>query len=126
MEYRQAREMSGATERVYEPTLSPDTVFEVLADRDRRAALSYLRESEDDAVSFETLTTHVAERDADPDGRDRGQLAVRLHHATVPRLAGAGLVEYDARSGSIRYRGHPVVERCLDCALDSGASATSR
>lgn len=115
--------MSGTTERVYEPTLSPDTVFEVLADRDRRAALSFLRESSDDTVSFETLATHIAERDVEPDGRDRGQLVVRLHHATVPRLADAGLVEYDTRSGSIRYRGHPVVERCLDCTVDSDVSA---
>lgn len=115
--------MSGATERVYEPALCPDTVFEVLADRHRRATLGYLRKSSDDVVSFGTLVTYIAESDVESDGHDRGQLAVRLHHVTVPRLADAGLVEYDTRSGSIRYRGHPVVETCLDCTVDSDVSA---
>ena len=117
--------MSGTTDPVFEPTLCPDTVFDVLADRDRRATLHFLRNSPD-VVSFETLAAHIAEREVGPGGRDRGQLVVRLHHVTVPKLADAGLLEYDARSGSIRYRGHPVVETCLDCTVDSDVSAMPR
>jgi len=36
---------------------------------------------------------------------DETDIAIHLHHSTLPKLADAGLVEYDPRSKTARYRG---------------------
>jgi len=36
---------------------------------------------------------------------DENSVAVRLHHVTFPRLAEAGMIDYDPRSNIARYRG---------------------
>lgn len=55
---------------------------------------------------------------ADPDGTvdtsRRKRVTARLHHSTLPKLADAGVVDYDPRTGTVRYRGHPLVDRCSD------------
>jgi hypothetical protein len=46
--------------------------------------------------------------------RDREQLAVQLQHTHLPKLADHGVVEYERRSGAVRYRPSEPVERVLD------------
>ncbi|USZ73526.1 DUF7344 domain-containing protein [Natronosalvus halobius] len=41
-------------------------------------------------------------------------IAVQLRHSTLPRLSESGLIEYDARSQTIRYWGNPMVEEVLE------------
>jgi Mn-dependent DtxR family transcriptional regulator len=36
---------------------------------------------------------------------DETAIAISLHHATLPKLADAGLIEYDPRSNTARYSG---------------------
>lgn len=103
-----------ATERVHEPALSPDTVYGVLADRDRRTVLRYLRRCGENAGTFEALVAHLLEEEVESDDRDEASVAARLHHATLPALAGVGLLEWDPRSADVRYRGSPAIEACLD------------
>lgn len=60
---------------------------------------------------FGTHSTAVATVDelaaavSDRQGESRREIAIRLHHATLPKLAEAGLIDYDARSTTARYWG---------------------
>jgi len=59
-----------------------------------------------DCQSTETATvadlgTYISEQ-YHPN-RDQTDIAIHLHHATLPALADAGLVEYDPRSQTARY-----------------------
>ena len=40
--------------------------------------------------------------------------AVLLHHKTLPKLADAGILEYDPRQHDVRYTGHDGLESLLD------------
>lgn len=95
-----------------------DRLLSVLATEPRRRVLRYLRESSDDVTSLETLAEHVAARE---DGStDPEDAAVRLHHADLPKLADAGLVDYDPRTNVVRYREHPAVEEHPRLVADGG------
>lgn len=45
---------------------------------------------------------------------ERDQLAVKLVHSHLPKLAEYGVIEYDPRSGTVRYRPDEQVETVLD------------
>jgi hypothetical protein len=93
-----------------------DALFEILADDQRRHILTYLEERDEDVAAFSELIDHVAdERVGDPTD-DHERVAVRLHHAHLPKLADLDLVEYDARSETVRYRGGPAVSEWLTLA----------
>ncbi len=89
----------------------------MLADGNRRRVLSYLSDAPADDVTFDEL----CERLSDSAGRGAGittqggrdRLALRLHHEHLPKLADAGLVEYDPRRGRVSYSEHPAVESLL-------------
>ena len=46
--------------------------------------------------------------------QDREELAIRLQHSHLPKLADHGIVDYDHRSGAIRYDPDQQVEAVLD------------
>lgn len=88
-----------------------DAVFECLADRRRREVVAQLRDRE--AASLGELAENA-------DGRDE-RLALELHHRHLPKLADAGLVEYDpddrAVSSTDRTPAAAVVARTVEqCA----------
>lgn len=87
-------------------------LFTALAADDRRAVLRYLHSSGDDTASVDELIEFVHASDAQPD--DRKQIAIRLHHAALPKLADLGLLNYDAKTGTVRYTGHPLLSELLD------------
>lgn len=93
--------------------LPVSTVFEVLSDERRRHLLYFLI----DEAGGEARTTDVAGHlhsvasefgSADPDA-----IRLELHHRHLPKMEAAGLVEFDGRDESIRYRADPLVEECL-------------
>jgi hypothetical protein len=97
------------------PDVTPDTAFEILTTDRRRAILRYLRTTDDNVVSHDDLIDHVVEQDIG--GNDRERVAVDLRHISLPKLEEVGLIEYDTRSETVRYRGHPLV----DCLLNQVA-----
>lgn len=99
----------------------PDELFRALADDRRRLVLRHLATAPDDVAAVDELVDEVATR-ADPPV-DRERVAVALHHGALPHLDGAGLIEYDARSRTVRYRETPQVERALDLVGDAEAAA---
>jgi len=92
-----------------------DDIFDLLSSTRRRYAIYYLQQTPDGVATLDDLTEKVAawETDtaADDVPEDFGQrVRTSLHHTHLPRLDDANIVDYDARSESIRYWGQPVLE----------------
>lgn len=90
-----------------EPRLTADQIFDLLRSERRRTVLRYLRD-EEGPVSVVDLAERVAAREHDTTVRalasaERERVSVSLCHSHLPKLAEAGVVEYD--------RDRDVVER---------------
>jgi hypothetical protein len=99
------------------PDLSLDTIFDILSHSYRRHVLSYLSQTEDDPTSVADLVTFVATHESETETSVEGihddAVRVALHHNHLPKLADTGVIEFDTRSGTVRYCGHPELETCL-------------
>jgi hypothetical protein len=88
-----------------EVSISTDLLFELLAAPGNRFVLTYLLRSESE-ISFGDLVEYVvscAETPGDmTDGKFRGKVATRLVHSNLPKLADAGLIEYDSDEQVVR------------------------
>jgi DNA-binding transcriptional ArsR family regulator len=104
-----------------ERTLS--RIFELLASDRRRCALGELRAAAPEAVAVDDLADRLRERE--PTAADRDRVRIALYHKTLPRLADAGVVDFDRRADVVRYRAHEPVEAILDAVTDRGASGAS-
>ncbi|USZ69120.1 winged helix-turn-helix domain-containing protein [Halorussus salilacus] len=91
-----------------------DVLFELLADSQRRELLAYLVDADDGVASFSDLIDRVADAE---DAADR-EVAISIRHAHLPKLADAGVVEYDERSETVRYRGDPALADWLDAVRE--------
>ncbi|MFC7047096.1 hypothetical protein ACFQH6_18370 [Halobacteriaceae archaeon GCM10025711] len=116
------REATGASGEWAELGLSTpdlDTVFDLLADRRRRLALYYLIRSDDAVASLDELADWVTRLETadtgEPPTEDyRRRVVTSLHHAHLPTFAEASVVEYDARSETVRYLGQPTLEELAE------------
>lgn len=76
---------------------SLDEVFDVLADRHRRIIIALLLES-DNSVPVDALVTDLllhADVPVEDAGDARTQIATRLRHVHLPKLAEVNLLEWD-------------------------------
>ena len=86
--------------------VSTETLLRVVAHPRRRSILHHLIENGDDAIELNELTETAAtdggnvEISHDPDNT---RTRIELHHTHLPKLAEAGLIEYDAHDGTVRY-----------------------
>lgn len=106
------RAESGGERPAGSVTLSLDATLELLANHDRRAIISYLRDAPRQTATVDELAEHLVERCAAQTGERPGQSHVRstLHHIHVPKLVDAGVVDYDARTQEVRYWGSERLE----------------
>ncbi|WP_224448281.1 DUF7344 domain-containing protein [Haloprofundus salilacus] len=88
-----------------------DRLYSVLANEDRRAVLDYFDGTPGETASLEDLADYLVDRRDGEDARSHERTLVRLHHVDLPKLAAAGIIDYDARTHTISYRGHPRVEK---------------
>ncbi len=72
------------------PLVETDRVYRLLADEQRRAVLAVLLER-DGEMTLEDLRSRLADRVG-----DERHAGIRLHHVHLPKLAAAGLIEYDS------------------------------
>ncbi|MFC6718321.1 hypothetical protein ACFQGT_11830 [Natrialbaceae archaeon GCM10025810] len=85
--------------------LSLDAILDILASERRRALLEYLWGKPDNSGSFEEATKYTITKI----GRKRGvqpnhdDIQVDLQHHQLPKMADAGVIDYDVRSQTIRY-----------------------
>ena len=94
------------------PSVTFDEWFTVLADRACRYVLYFFEEYDGDSASVAELARYVRARDGDSHSRsnESDRLELLLYHAKLPKLADADVVEFDARSRTVRYRGTPALE----------------
>lgn len=90
-----------------------DAVFGCLAAPRRRRVLSLMDASGSDPHSVGDLAERLV-ADSDSDATDGTSVEASLHHVHLPKLDAIGAVEYDARTGTVRYVRNPDVERALD------------
>lgn len=98
-------------------------LLRLVAGRERRIVLQYLRRQGGGPVTIDSVadTATAIHREFDPD-HAREDTLLSLHHVSLPKLAAAGLVEYDGTAGTVRYDGDDRVERVLDVALELGVA----
>lgn len=96
-----------------EPSFSLDELLDLLVDRRRRALVECLETEADPTVSLDEAVEYVTNRVADETGRrpNEDDVELELLHHHVPRLADDGVLEFDARSETIRYVGSEQLER---------------
>ena len=90
------------------PTI--DTVFSALADSQRRLLVRYLSQQTHETVTVREL---AAALESDPTNTEP-----RLHHVHLPHLDAAGHIDYDDRTGTVRYHGNEFLEDVLDCCFE--------
>lgn len=103
--------------------LSLDALLEILSNQERRYLLEYLIDetevtaSPKDAISYITRQITL-QRGEQPNTED---IQVSLQHHHLPKLANAGLIEYDMRSETIRYHGNDQLEELYELVSEFDA-----
>ena len=77
-------------------TVSVDVVCDILADRHRRAAVSYLCERESPVMVDDLIDEVLNTLDSTPADVDdlRNRLHIQFHHVHLPKLSDVGVIEY--------------------------------
>lgn len=94
-----------------------DQAFSVLAAPERRIIVGFLQKTDHGAVSVEGLAEVCnSEGIENGDSTTTDYLVTTLRHQHLPKLADAGIVEFDRESGQVRYEGDRLVEELLKCS----------
>lgn len=96
------------------PELSHDTIFQLLADRQRRDLLRLLAANPSNVIELEDLVSAMQSRHGESSDTARETYRIHFRHHHLPRLADAGVIDFDRRSEAVRYHGHPKIEAVLD------------
>lgn len=96
-------------------------MFELLANRRRRYLVYYLSEAESEekeVFGIDDVATRIEEWEREwddaesPEAADRREaIRIGLHHNHLPRLSDAGLIDYDARTKTVRNWNTSSIER---------------
>lgn len=95
-------------------TVSTEVALELVTDQCRQQILHHLIENGNNAVDIDDLMDNldVAEMPEDRSrSTSRQHLKTRLHHTHLPKLAEAGVIDYDAHSDTVRYYSTERVEK---------------
>lgn len=97
-----------------------DTVFGLLRVARRRYLLYYLYDAEDEVISVEELVEAVRKYEGADTTADelpqRQSIRTSVVHNHLPRLGAMNALDYDPRSGTVRFYGHPPLETWLEKA----------
>lgn len=96
-----------------EDELGPKTLNQLLSalsHEDARGALTYFRETSENVASLNVLAEYIANSQNGCDTSSAERIAIYLHHAGLPKLAEAGVLDYDPRSKTVRCWDHPLLE----------------
>ena len=119
-EYNGASENPSSVTRYPAVTANLNSIFDLLSDAHRRYLLYYAYTMERDVIELEAAADAVCKYEAagtdTSDQPAQETIQLELHHSHLPRLAKAGLVDYDPRQGTIRFTGSPAIEEWLEHA----------
>lgn len=94
-------------------SVSTETVLTLTADFRRRKVLRHLMEIGEEAIPFDELVAGMKD-DVSPPTRATGdaeeRLRIDLRHMHLPKLAAAGLIDYDERNGTLQYHSREDIE----------------
>ena len=91
-------------------------LYTLLADHQRRVLLQCLRNTEA-SLSTSTLVTELTQGDGrEPSERDV-DTEIAVHHIHLPKLADAGVIEYDHSDQQAAYTAPPQVDALLEDML---------
>ncbi|WP_227380788.1 DUF7344 domain-containing protein [Haladaptatus halobius] len=97
---------------IHQSEFSLGTLFDLLTHPHRRYILYHLQTMDGETITFSALIDAVCERvDASCE-----HLETDFRHTHLPKLADHTLIEYDARSETIRFRGGDRVETVVEFA----------
>ncbi|MFD1563434.1 hypothetical protein ACFR99_07725 [Haloarchaeobius amylolyticus] len=103
-------------------SLTPAAIFELLCEDHRRYALSYLSRKVG-AVSLADLVDWLAHRDGEPTPERIDRLTVEFHHNHLRKLLDAGVLRYDAETGTVERRARALsLDPYLELAADDDLS----
>lgn len=86
--------------------------FDLLDSHRHRYVLEKLSETSDGVASVDDLVDYLLTHDPGTEDKDRAMAS--LHHQVLPKLDDTGIIDYDRRSETVRYRGDELVEDLLD------------
>ncbi|WP_435177938.1 DUF7344 domain-containing protein [Halorussus sp. AFM4] len=94
-----------------------DSAFDVLSSRNRRAIVRYFQTTDEPIATVNDLAHHCKEVGSEGNNAvANDRMTAQLHHRHLPKLADAGVIEYDARSETVRYKGDSLTEELLERA----------
>lgn len=98
---------------------SSEELHRLLASDRRRCLLSYLSTEASDPVSRDELIDVIAERERPDPGpaTHRVRVTIDLHHVHLPKLADAGVIEYDPVAETVSYKGSDRLESLLATSI---------
>ena len=79
--------------------------------------LDHLRETPGHSSTTGELTAFLLEQSPDVE-RSHQEVGASLEHTHLPKLAEAGLVEYEPRNGDVRYHPEAQLEALFDRILE--------
>ena len=85
--------------------------FDILGNQRQRYVLKTLLATTETVLSTDDIADRVLTHD--PDAVDRDRVLVELQHQILPRLADEGIIDFDARTATVRYRGSELVDHLL-------------
>lgn len=94
---------------------SLDGDLSLLASRQRRLVLRYLVRESTTPASIDEIVAYIADNTAADRTASGKAVRIELYHRTLPKLEHHGLIEYDWRSGDVRYRSEDRIETLLEC-----------
>ncbi|RQG91567.1 hypothetical protein EA462_06325 [Natrarchaeobius halalkaliphilus] len=112
--------MVDLTMNVNTQTVTTEVALELVTDQCRQQILHHLIENEDGAVDIDELVDRInsANVRTERPHRSPSHLKMTLYHAHLPKLAEAGVIDYDAQSDTVRYHATTRVEKLIAFITD--------
>lgn len=108
----------GSGSSVGERPVSPDRVLSAVANATRRAVLQSVTNAAGQTLPSDVLVDRVADRVRDEDSKretdeHRQRVRIALHHAHLPKLEAAGMIEYTDETGDVQFVGGDLEQTLL-------------
>jgi streptomycin 6-kinase len=94
-----------------------DELLDTLSHHLRRELVLYFEtHADNESATLDDVVAHIEQR---VPAESTETLHIEIHHNHLPKLAERGWLDYDRRSGHIRYRGHDQATRWVEevCAV---------
>lgn len=94
--------------------IDTDDVLTAMSARYRRILLEYLLTQPDDILEIDEAATYIATETES----DTSEVYVTLFHHHAPLLRASGIVDFDRRSGVVRYDGSEQVTEMIEAIIE--------